>query len=53
MAGKIGVCIIDPPILHANPQQQLDVDASLHHVMLHRIEGRLRTYFDFNGPVVP
>ena len=31
MAGRFGVSVTDPPIRHALPQRQLDVDEALDH----------------------
>ena len=33
MAGKLGDCMINSPILHAQPQRQPDVNGSLYHLM--------------------
>ena len=40
MAGKFGVSMIDPPIRHALPQRQPDVDNAPYHGMLRRIRSR-------------
>jgi hypothetical protein len=31
MAGKFGVCMIDPQIRHTLPQRQPDVDSAVYH----------------------
>ncbi len=42
MTDKFGVSITDPPIRHARPQRQPDVDEGRYHRMLRRHRGRLR-----------
>jgi len=41
MAGKFDVSMMDPPIHHALPHRQPDVDKTSYHMMLRRIRGRL------------
>src|SRR6056297_1558166 len=41
MTGKFDVSMTDPPIRHAVPQRQPDVDTATYHEMLRRIRGRL------------
>src|SRR6056297_3755343 len=45
MAGKFGVCMMDPPIHHALPQRQPDVDKTSYHMMLRCLRGRLGAHF--------